>query len=361
MAKSRLQAAADLASLAAAAICANADDDAVWLSAARHFRDAFWAGSPSAPQLEAGDYINDPDAPTQPNGRIFQIGPLQIAVRHPYADDYTNSKSLPPAQLVCVVARRPIDLPLAAIFGIGRVPVRCRAVAYSRKGSGRLAIFAKRQSSLWSFKWTGSGGLIIGNVHANGTIKFTGSDHHCTGWMEYVGSTDITGSGHVVEGGFIESPVKEYPINITPEDLQPYDYVIDGDLELDSGDVLAPGVYYVKGDFDVSGSGVVAENVTIIAEGSIDVTGSDHTFTAARRDVLFYSLDDALYAIDVAGSGGHWIGLCFAPYGGVAYTGSDQAFLEGCLIGRKVLVTGSDFRIKGTGPGGEEIDVQLVR
>lgn len=406
--KSRLQTYCDMAALAAATTVADSEDSQTWDTAATYYSDNIAPDSDEvAPQLV--EYLSAPDIPCDPSGAEYTVGSDTVQVRHPYRDDTTDQAGYDFGYLVAVSARRTVRLPFLGVLGIGPVDVTARAVALAEPGGGgAIAIFAHRTDpDPYGFKWTGSGGLIVGNAHSNSKVKFTGSRHHCTGWIEYRYAKQIFGSNHQVDGGFREGDIEDYPISFDPppvSDFQ-FDFYINGDYHVTgSNHVIAPGTYYVAGDVHIDGSDHAGGPITFVAEGRIHISGSGHQFSADCNDVLFYSLWDrttpaidisghdydfegqmiAVYgkvqisgsdhsfraddeevliysgyngawAIDMSGSGGQFEGVCFAPNGAIQYSGSGHHIFRGALIADKILVTGSDFTVEGTvsaGPSG---------
>ncbi|MCX7599839.1 MAG: hypothetical protein N2512_13360, partial [Armatimonadetes bacterium] len=139
-----------------------------------------------------------------------------------------------------------------------------------------------------------------------------------------------------------------------PSDFQPYTYVINGKFHVKGGGVIPPGVYFVNGDVTIDGSDYQAGGVTFVATGRIKVSGSNHYFTPARNNVLFYSLRSSGggFDIDISGSGGYYEGTCYAPNGSIQFSGSGNQVMQGSLIGDRVAVTGTGFVLRATGQTG---------
>jgi hypothetical protein len=357
--KAHLQSHADFAAMAGAGACRRLPAADVWYLAGRYYADNLAAGA---------DTIDPVVAEYTTNGAVYRVGNDKVTVTYPYSDSYTNSRNWNPSRLVAVRAERTIALPLSRPVGVGQGKVVAFAVALAEPvRSGGLAIFAySSDPAEEGWKWTGtpSPGRIEGNVHSNTVIKWSGSDHHLTGWAEYRYGYSITGSGHDTGQGFSEGDLLEYPLAYAPGDFQPYDYVINGNFKVSqAGTVIPPGVYYVNGDVDISGSGIVAQGVTFIATGKISVSCSGPLFTPARNNVLFYTTSSSApgYEIDISGSGGRFEGICWAPNGDIQYSGSDFNICQGAFYARTVTVTGSNFTLIGTGEGGSSrVHARLV-
>lgn len=362
--KARMQARCDLAALAGAGQEQGTTNADIWDAAAGLYC-ANVTGGEGGLEAQFQAHVDQPGVDGSPDGATYHVGDETVTVIHPYRDAYTDDHGWDPSSLTCVKARQEVEMLFLRVVGVGPVHVVARAVARGVPGGGQLAIFAHRtDEDPYGFKWTGSGGEIQGNAQSNSRVWFTGSAHYCTGWVEYRYRTTISGSGHQVDGGYIEGEIEDYPVNFTPADFEPYDYIVDGKFKITGSDHTIPaGVYYVKGDVDISGSNNHASGpVTFVAEGKISVSGSGMELTAARNDTLFYTLTgDNTWDLDISGSGGRFTGLCFAPNGSIQYSGSGHNIYEGCLIGDKILVTGSDFVVHGTGGGPGKMEVSLVR
>jgi adhesin HecA-like repeat protein len=87
----------------------------------------------------------------------------------------------------------------------------------------------------------------------------------------------------------------------------------------------APGIYYVDGNVTISASSVDLRGVTIVATGTVTVSGSDSRLSPARSDlptVLAGGGDCHRAAINVSGSSVRWEGLLAAPNGLAQINGS---------------------------------------
>lgn len=113
---------------------------------------------------------------------------------------------------------------------------------------------------------------------------------------------------------------------------------------------MLDGLYYVTGDVKLSGSELSGE-VTIVAQGRIHASGSNHSFTPYSGDLLFFSQEGhggqegcEELAIKVAGSGMVWDGVVYAPERLIQVSGSNST-LKGRLIGGSLKLSGSNLEI----------------
>ena len=192
------------------------------------------------------------------------------------------------------------------------------------------------------------------------SVEISGSNNTITGLTEYVTGIEVSGSNNVYTP--TQSSVLPLPVEYHIEDYKPggaaaeaareegrYHYV-SGDLRVsDSGEVL-DGLYYVTGDVNLSGSELSGE-VTIVAQGRIHASGSNHSFTAYSGDLLFFSQEGyggqkgcSKAVIKVAGSGMVWDGVMYAPEGLMEVAGRNST-LKGRLIGGSLKLSGSNLEI----------------
>ena len=108
---------------------------------------------------------------------------------------------------------------------------------------------------------------------------------------------------------------------------------------------LEPGTYCSDGNLQLSGSDITGE-VTLVARGELQVSGSNFTLSPAPDDptgVLFFSEASSSSALDLSGSGGSWEGIIHAPNGTAKMQGSSNLSLTGSIIAGRVKVSGSNF------------------
>jgi hypothetical protein len=363
--RSRMQNACDMSSLAAALAAYTAADPETWQVAARYYSDNLTSGSAGLPvRLERTDTVQG--TPDAPNAAVYSVGDTTLEIRHPFRDSYTDAQGWDPARLVAMEATRTVPDPLFGGATVNRSVARARSVALLEiGGQGNMAIFAYRNrgSEEQVLTWTGSGGTVDGWVHSNNSVGLSGPGHHCTKWVEYVGRRSVADGAGGIERGFRVSHVQAYPLGLSVADLGQPDHEIAGDFRVSgTNQRVPPGYYRVHGQVDISGRGHTVAGVTFVADGPIVVAVSDSLFSADRENILFWTLDATRpVSLDIAGSGGSFIGLALAPSGNIRYSGSQRNTLQGALIGDTVTLTGTDFVIYGRGQGWGSVHARLVR
>lgn len=197
-------------------------------------------------------------------------------------------------------------------------------------------------------KWSGSDGVALGNVHANGTVTVSGSDHHAVaGSVE--GATDVVVSGSDNGFDFVNSraALLPMPVSYRREDF-PCTFTFPGDVTLESvsevwldekKELLKPGVYCSPGRIELSGSHVTGQ-VTFIG-GEVKVSGSETRLFAYRDGLLALAEGPGLEAFHLSGSDPLLRGVVYAPNGRAKISGSDVR-LDGSIFAKEVEVTGSE-------------------
>jgi len=361
LARMRMQNAADLAATTAAALTDTLDDPDVWYRAACYYAYNMYdtdADSP-VPVFEAP--VFSPEDPTNQIGATYRVGRNIVTVQHPYRDNYTDAGGYHPQLLVRVDARVEMKTPLMAVVGIQEAPVVVRAVAVGEPSGPCLVFASSTDPNINGIDISSNGGRFLGDIHSNTKVDNTGSDHYFDGWIDYRYSYRTTGSGHVFTKGFRLGNVLPYPRPFTLQELDPYiTYRINGSLSF-PGHVIPAGVYYVRGNVHIGADDVPTGPVTFIAEGRIQVNGTGHNFQCAVPDLLFMSLSTSSRAIDVSAQGGIWEGICYAPYGTISYSASDQHIYRGGLEAMQIQISGQDFLCEGRLPPLPRMYSRLVR
>ncbi|HUE75340.1 MAG TPA: pilus assembly protein TadG-related protein [Chloroflexota bacterium] len=263
------------------------------------------------------------------------------------------------------------------ILGIEENDVVARAVAY-RLPVG-YAIFADYgncadSDAYKSIDWSGSSATVVGSVHSNSGILMGGSNNTIgdgTGETTYACSATISGSGNVFNPPRAQTGPEPIPYNFTNASFpctysaNELDLNSDGDWWVSNSTKteLKPGVYCATGSdkaVKLSGSDV-SGNVTFVAQGSnglIDISGSNFNLTPFMHGVLAYTPSTQNPAIKMAGSGGTWSGIIFAPNGQVEISGSSNFSLDGQLIAKTVKLGGSGWSL--TYDGSSLFDTRLL-
>jgi len=273
----------------------------------------------------------------------------------------------PDSDAVRIRVTKTISPIFAGAIGMREITVSAETAAQYEilsGGCGGYAIWAQSQTCSRPIDWTGSGGLIVGHGHSNGKVKVSGSGHVVNGTMEYVTTVQETGSGHQIT--YVQTAASDsYPVEWNMDDYRPggraalaaqaegkyfvhncSTWHVSG-----SGKTIPEGLHYCTGKVRISGS-AISGHVTIVAEGTIDVSGSGHSYEYYCDGLLFFSNYErngtpkcTNPVIDVSGSGGTWEGVIYAPNGVIEYTGSGQQITYGSLIGWGIDISGSGFTL----------------
>jgi hypothetical protein len=222
------------------------------------------------------------------------------------------------------------------------------------------AIFGNNTSRTNTVVMSGSGHRVIGAVHSNNQIRMTGTGHSVHGLATYAGDLSVVGTGHYFVPGRPGNPqpdsVRTFPLAWSIDDMAPGGALAQqaGDLYTvhegkwsvsGAGVVVPPGLHYCLGDVHISGAGVTGHNVTIVARGSIDISGSGMHFTPFISGLTFFS-DKASHTnvISISGSGSTG-GTSYAPNGKISLTGSGGTIV-GAFMGDVVAIGGSGATIQ---------------
>ncbi|HSH79916.1 MAG TPA: TadE/TadG family type IV pilus assembly protein [Herpetosiphonaceae bacterium] len=338
------------------------------------------------------------------NGYTNGTNATTVVATSPYQGPTDGS---PNPDKIEVVITRQFDTFFMPVLGIDEYTVAARAVAVRREGDGEYLVFAMRHdcSQDWNNNenvyWSGSNNTVNGRVHSNSGITVSGGSHEF-GVTTYVcDDTDGTGSGKEVNvnvgtdqpfnGEALPTetaPILDWP---TPAEYTQANFraacdadkTVVGTFDLTSysqywsGGTLEPGVYCaLNGDgnpakLNLSGSNLIAHNVTFYSDDLISVSGSAVSLTPRTsgftNGVLMAAWGGGGCAqtgmpnksIEITGSGVQWNGILFAPEGQANVSGSDGVTILGSVVGCVVQMSGSDMNLTGVVGGGDFIS-QLV-
>jgi len=235
----------------------------------------------------------------------------------------------------------------ARVFGMTSQVIERRATALreaTTSGSNTLMFALNSNSGTLGIDISGSRGVYDGVVHSNTNVDITGSNHHFTGSLEWLNRLRITGSGTTLDEGDVETTVQPDPVGLTPADFEPYDYYVNGNYKVPSSGVVPPGCYRVTGKVQVTGSSNRLANVTFVANGTINFSGSNHFYSPNRLGVFAYSLSsDSNSAVNISGSAPNSEGLLYAPNGGADFSGSDFQMVS--VVAQTIDISGSYFHV----------------
>jgi hypothetical protein len=255
----------------------------------------------------------------------------------------------------------------AGVLGIANMNFSARAVAEVRSGEGNYAIFANENSCGVSdaLELNGSVEIVNGRIHSNSHLKIPGSSNDFNGDVTYNCGVQNSGSGNQFDPGSpANGGVRPMPVNYTLATTSSTSGTwtirntdsgasvnctrkFNGDVNLSnlvSGGVLPAGVYCSKGKMELSGQNTTG-NVTLAAQGTAVLNGSNFNLTAYWDDLLFFTTNSSSSAMDIAGSGGNWTGILFAPNGKAKVNGQSNLSISGSIIADQVQVSGSNLNL----------------
>ncbi|MFT5284816.1 MAG: hypothetical protein ACI8TQ_000975 [Planctomycetota bacterium] len=205
---------------------------------------------------------------------------------------------------------------------------------------------------------------LKGMLWSNGGVRLAGQNNSVPNRLHARGTIDITGTGHTYGAQVTEtSDVALIPTERTAAQYEALasanstffnssvTLVVDGAGGVETSQGLpVTGVVYAAGDITVAFSGVTV-SLTLIAEGSIEIFGSNNNIDAAVDDLLVWAVADPTGGQDndvlLSGDTNTFAGRLHAPGGAVNISGDDYV-ITGALSGWKVLIDG-DGHIIGDG------------
>lgn len=237
------------------------------------------------------------------------------------------------------------------------------------------ALWANSASANHTIQTTGAGHTINGGVHSNHRIFISGSGHTINGDVRYVTSLSMEGAGNTINGTItdIDDPLP-FPITwdidwFRPGGEQAEAAAAEGKYHVHTanwnfggaGAVIPEGLHYCTNKASLEGSGLIGENVTIVSEDTIDISGSGIVFDPYVSGLTFFSNKTSTNnVVSISGSGNAG-GTAFAPNGKISLSGAGGA-ITGAFLGDRVAISGSGATINlaevclppsGGGEGGE--------
>lgn len=238
-------------------------------------------------------------------------------------------------------------------------------------GSGGSATFdfankaivgmAPASTCSWSVNISGSSLFVNGDVYSNGNAKATGASKHINGYIEYVGTENLSGASMTLNpssGNPIDTNT-ELPASAFPPLFDISAYAPGGAKAIAAGSdyhayssgkqfkkMTMEGLYYVDGDVQLNQVTTGAKGVTIVATGEIKIANnvSGQQFIPYVDNLTFFS--NAVIpgcnarGIHLAGVTNHISGVVYAPYASIKLSGS-TLYVCGSLIAQHVDPSGS--------------------
>jgi hypothetical protein len=258
---------------------------------------------------------------------------------------------------VCVTATKEYPTFLMGLAGVDTVHVEAKGCAEVPVGlcAGGYAFWANSTTCGKTIDWSGGSWSVTGNVHSNHDIDCTSASNVVSGLGEYV--TTIASKLTFIPAGPTNprqvNPTTTYPVSFALADYQPggraalaagahyYAYTSGHNFSSLPND----GLYYVNGDIGVS-AGKVTRNVTLVATGTINWSGSNVNIHPYVDGLWLFSTatqncNGGNFAVNISGGNSQWTGVVFTPNGGIQASGSSSSTQVGSLIGNTLKLSGS--------------------
>ena len=244
----------------------------------------------------------------------------------------------------------------APVLGLESATITRSATALQAPGDMPTTIFAHHENE-HAIIFSGDDLDMTGLVHSNGGIDVNGVNAMFHGPVEYFNVLRDPSGTTTYEAGCQRHNKREWPIDYTATDFEPYDYVIEGNWEPTTDNLtLAPGNYFVNGSVKIKGNFLVAEDCTIVATGTIHLAGNDPKFTPHDQSVSLYSLGGDIYT---TAPNAEVDGILFAPTGHIDYLGGGQRIFS--LIAQTVSFYGNATDVTGVEGTSVLPKVRLIR
>jgi Flp pilus assembly protein TadG len=236
------------------------------------------------------------------------------------------------------------------------------------------AIFGGSETCANTVSWAASNTIVNGGVHSNNDMLLSGTGNTINGIVDIVDG--ISGPGNATFIPATDNPitgeVEPYPLPYQIADYEPggasaviasgageYHY-IDGDWNMAAlvgaglfvGNDMADGLYFATGDIDLTNNVISAPNVTLVAEGTININGSNQLISHYMDGLMLFSNENlpgasscSVAAISMSGSTNDWAGIIFAPTGLVSISGASATTYSGGIFAGSVSLSGSNLSI----------------
>lgn len=255
-------------------------------------------------------------------------------------------------------AQRRVQPVLALLIGLALVlwpapPAAAQAPACT---SG-YALWADGRSGDETLTISGSSNTVTGATRSNADLRISGSSNSLSegARVEYVSAFQDGGDQNRYPAparvAASEPPVSYDIAAYRPGGAQAtaaqaaglYTQVT-GDLDVSEPRALS-GLYYVTGDAKLSASNITGA-FTVVAEGAIDVSGSQIRATPYAGGLLLFSAkrEAGASVIKLAGSDSDMGGIIYGP-GGTAELSGSNSRIAGVVLGLALKLNGSNLRI----------------
>jgi hypothetical protein len=276
---------------------------------------------------------------------------------------------------------------IAPVIYQGELNTRVLAVGDCLRGTltgSGAAIFAGGICPTNSVGVGGSSVSIIGGIHSNGDMNVSGGGigHYITGTVTYGTGTNLPANNTTLfpaTNNPVQVSFRDYPIDLVYADFvvggAAYDAVMEAfpngsryhyydapgtnpTTESDlvsqgwlTGTLMKKGLYVSPDGFKFTGSDVIGDDVTLIADqGKITLGGGNPTFRPYFGGLLMMTMAtgdpcDNNKAINLTPASLNWGGIIFAPNGSVALKPSGGGTFFGSIIAGQVDLSGADLMV----------------
>lgn len=299
-----------------------------------------------------------------PDAALGKSRAAVLAEANGYTNGYVSVTSVTPykgdQKKIEVTIKGEVNLTFLRVIGLKTASVSARAVGESAGGALPYALFATNTACPGNdtLEVAGSGSNITGEVFSNGLLKIPGSNNIFNGPVRYACNIQNSGSGNTFSSAPQKVSTEASPFSYLFQDF-PCTVTFTQDTDLKSvnsvwknnnpsSKELKDGVYCSTKKLTLSESGVKG-NVTLVALGTISVSGGNFNLKAYWQDILLYTYSTDSSAMDISASGGTWTGLLLAPRGKAKMQGSSSFTITGAVIADRVYISGSNFNLAAGG------------
>ena len=239
--------------------------------------------------------------------------------------------------------------------------INSRAVAgYTTSAGQAYALFANNSdcNNPDTVEISGNLTFVNGGVHSNGNVKVPGNNNEFNGGFTYNCNLTVSGNNTTFIPPASTGPVQLFPVTYTYAEIcgQPGATLYNSDTDLLSifGSNIPDGIYCSTGKLTISGGAGVSGNVTLAAQGEINISGNSSTLTPYWNNVLLFTEDSSSSALDISGNSFSWEGLILVPNGRAKVQGETGSSLTGAILADTIQLSGQGFSITAVdyGQGG---------
>ncbi|NCC30581.1 MAG: hypothetical protein EOM24_01000 [Chloroflexia bacterium] len=256
---------------------------------------------------------------------------------------------------------RPVLVAFMTLFVLSlTLPSPMPVQANAPRCTDGYALWASNQRGDNIIEMSGSENRINGKTRSNADLRISGSKNQLTEAVAYVTLFQDGGDANrypTPQRVAVSQPPVSYAISAyrpggSAAQAAQADgryQVINGDLDVSDSTTLN-GLYYVTGDAKLSAS-AIRGTFTIVAEGSLDVSGSELQATAYADGLLFFAnkQEQGASVIKLAGSESTLRGVIYGPGGTVELSGSKNNVI-GMILGDALKLNGSQLTISFAEP-----------